>query len=98
MAPISVTLAPRDPPAAVVALAGEHDAYSAGRLDNELGVLLGEGRLVVLARRAAHVIDSATLGAIRRDRQRAGMSGLCCAHVLARHYYTQVHHLLDLTG
>jgi hypothetical protein len=48
MAPISVTLAPRDPPAAVVALVGEHDAYSAGRLEGELAVLLDEGRNVVV--------------------------------------------------
>ena len=40
MAPISVTLARRDPRAAVVALFGEHDPYSSQRLENELSVLL----------------------------------------------------------
>ncbi len=98
MAPISVTLAPRDPPAAVVALVGEHDAYSAGRLDNELGVLLDEGRRVVIDLRDAEFIDSTTLSAMLRARQRAEKSALGFALVLAGHDYTQVHHLLDLTG
>ena len=51
MAPISVTLARRDPPAAVVALVGEHDAYSAQRLENELNVLLNANQRVVVHRR-----------------------------------------------
>ena len=47
MAPISVTLAREDPAAAVVALVGEHDAYSSQRLENELAVLMEEGRRIV---------------------------------------------------
>jgi len=45
MAPIAVTLARRSPPAAVVTLVGEHDAYSAGQLESELTVLLDVGDL-----------------------------------------------------
>ena len=98
MAPISVTLAPRDPPAAVVALVGEHDAYSAGRLENELSVLLDEGRRVVVDLRDAEFIDSTTLSALLRARQRAEKAALGFTLVLAGHEYTQVHQLLDLTG
>jgi anti-anti-sigma factor len=98
MAPISVTLAPRDPPAAVVALVGEHDTYSAGRLENELGVLFNEGRRVVIDLRDTEFIDSTTLSVLLKARHRAEQSSLGFTLVLAKHDYTQVHRLLDLTG
>jgi anti-anti-sigma factor len=96
--PISVTLAPRDPPAAVVALAGEHDTYSADRLENELGVLLEEGRRIVVDLRDAEFIDSTTLSVLLRARNDAEEAGLGFTVVLPEEPYTQVHHLLELTG
>jgi anti-anti-sigma factor len=98
MAPISVTLAPRDPPAAVVALVGEHDAYSAGRLEGELGVLLDEGRRVVVDLRDTEFIDSTMLAALLTARRDAEQAGLGFTIVLPRRNYTQVNQLLDLTG
>jgi anti-anti-sigma factor len=98
MAPISVTLAPRDPPAAVVALVGEHDAYSAGRLEGELGVLLDEGRRVVVDLRDTEFIDSTTLAALLAARRDAEQARLGFTVVLPQRSYTQVHQLLDLTG
>jgi anti-anti-sigma factor len=98
MAPISVTLAPRDPPAAVVALVGEHDAYSAGRLEGELGVLLDEGRRVVVDLRDTEFIDSTTLAALLTARRDAQQARLGFTIVLPRRSYTQVNQLLDLTG
>jgi anti-anti-sigma factor len=98
MAPISVTLAPRDPPAAVVALVGEHDAYSAGRLEGELGVLLDEGRRVVVDLRDTEFIDSTTLAALLAARREAEQASLGFTIVLPRRNYTQVNQLLDLTG
>jgi anti-anti-sigma factor len=98
MAPISVTLAPRDPPAAVVALVGEHDTYSAERLENEFGVLLDEGRRIVVDLRDTEFIDSTTLAVLLRARQRAERFALGFTLVLSKHVYTQVHQLLDLTG
>ena len=96
--PISVTLAPRDPPAAVVALAGEHDPYSADRLESELGVLLDEGRRVVVDLHDAEFIDSTTLSVLLRARHAAESAGLGFTVVLAEPEYTQVHQLLDITG
>jgi anti-anti-sigma factor len=96
--PISVTLAPRDPPAAVVALAGEHDPYSADRLETELRVLLEEGRRIVVDLRDAEFIDSTTLSVLLRARQDAEKAGLGFTVVLADRDYTQVHRLLELTG
>lgn len=98
MAPISVTLAPRDPPAAVVALVGEHDAYSAGRLEGELAVLLDEGRGIVVDLRDAEFVDSRTLAALLTARRDAERLGLGFTLVLPRREYTQVTRLLDLTG
>jgi anti-sigma B factor antagonist len=98
MAPISVTLAPRDPPAAVVALVGEHDAYSAARLENELGVLLDEARGIVVDLRDTEFMDSTTLGALLAARRQAEESRLGFTLVLPQRNYTQVHQLLDLTG
>jgi anti-sigma B factor antagonist len=98
MAPISVTLARRDPPAAVVALPGEHDAYSSRRLENELAVLLDEGHLIVVDLRDTSFIDSTTLSALLTGRQKAERSGLGFALVLPEREYTQVHQILELTG
>jgi anti-anti-sigma factor len=98
MAPISVTLAPRDPPAAVVALVGEHDTYSAPRLENELGVLLDEDRRIVVDLRDTEFIDSTTLAVLLGARKRAERSALGFALVLPQRTYTPVHQLLDLTG
>jgi anti-sigma B factor antagonist len=98
MAPISVTLAPRDPPAAVVALVGEHDAYSSQRLENELAMLLDEGRHVVIDLRDTGFVDSTTLGVLLAARHRAEESSLGFALVLTEGDYTQARHILDLTG
>jgi anti-anti-sigma factor len=98
MAPISVTLAKRDPPAAVVSLVGEHDTYSSTRLENELAVLLDERRRIVVDLRDASFIDSTTLSVLLTARHRAQTSALGFALVLHERDYTQVHHILDLTG
>jgi anti-sigma B factor antagonist len=98
MAPISVTLAGRDPPAAVVALVGEHDAYSAQRLENELAVLLEANQRVVIDLRDASFIDSTTLSVLLAARRRAEESSLGFALVLHDRHFTQVHQILELTG
>jgi anti-sigma B factor antagonist len=98
MAPISVTLAYRDPPAAVVTLVGEHDAYSSLRLENELTVLLDEDRRIVVDLQDTAFIDSTTLSVLLGARHRAEQSSLGFALVLPEHRYTQVNQILDLTG
>ena len=97
MAPISVTLARQGPPAAVVALVGEHDAYSSERLENEFGVLLEEGRGIVVDLRDTSFIDSTTLSVLLGARRRAEQSSLGFVLTLPDEH-TQVHHILDLTG
>jgi anti-anti-sigma factor len=97
MAPISVTLAPRDPPAAVVALVGEHDAYSAQRLESELSMLLDDRRSLVVDLRDTEFIDSTTLSVLLSSRRRAEESGLGFVLLLSDREYTHVNQLLDLT-
>jgi anti-sigma B factor antagonist len=98
MAPISVTLAPRDPPAAVVALVGEHDTYSASRLENELAALLEVGQRIVLDLRDTEFMDSTTLAVMLGARRQAEEQKLGFALVLPQRTYTQVHQLLELTN
>jgi len=98
MAPIAVTLARQKPPADVVALVGEHDAYSAQRLNNELTALLDEGRRIVVDLRETTFIDSTTLSVLLGARRRAEQSSLGFALVLPDQKYTQVNQILDLTG
>jgi anti-anti-sigma factor len=98
MAPISVTLARRAPAAAVVALVGEHDAYSSERLENELTVLLKEGQRIVIDLRDATFIDSTTLSVLLGARRRAEQSSLGFALLLPDREYTQINQILDLTG
>jgi anti-sigma B factor antagonist len=95
--PISVTLAPRDPPAAVVALVGEHDAYSSQRLENELGLLLDEGRRVVVDLRDTEFVDSTTLAVLLGARRQAEQAALGFTIVLPPREYTQVRQILELT-
>jgi anti-sigma B factor antagonist len=97
MAPISVTLARRDPAAAVVALVGEHDAYSAERLESELTALLDEGQRIVVDLRDTAFIDSTTLSVLLGARLHAEQSSLGFALLLPDRHYTQVHQILELT-
>jgi anti-anti-sigma factor len=97
MAPISVTLARRDPAAAVVALVGEHDPYSSQRLEHELAVLLDERISMVVDLRDASFIDSTTLGVLLGTRGRAERAGLGFVLVLPPEKQAQVNHILELT-
>jgi anti-anti-sigma factor len=98
MTPISVSLEQRDPPVGVVTLIGEHDAFSATRLENELAVLLDDGVGVVIDLRDASFIDSQTLSVLLAARHQAEEADLGFALVIADDRYTHVHRLLDITG
>jgi anti-anti-sigma factor len=81
-----------------VALVGEHDAYSADRLEGELAVLLEEGRNTVMDLRETDFIDSTMLATLLAGRRGAAGAGLGFTLVLPQRSYTQVNKLLDLTG
>src|SRR5947209_412677 len=98
MAPLSVTLDEHDPRAGVVSLVGEHDAYSAGRIENELAVLFESGLRVVVDLTEATFIDSQTLSVLLSARHRAEAKGLGFVLALPRDVHTQVHRILEMTG
>jgi anti-anti-sigma factor len=98
VAPISVSLERDDPPVGVVTLIGEHDAYSAERLENELAVLLASKLRVVVDLTEATFVDSQTLSVLLAARHDAEESSIGFVLVLPEGDYTQVHRLLEMTG
>jgi anti-anti-sigma factor len=82
----------------VVALVGEHDTYSAARLEGELGVLLDEALPVVVDLRDTEFIDSTTLSTLLAARRTAEQARLGFTFVLPARKYTEVSQLLELTG
>jgi anti-anti-sigma factor len=98
MAPISVTIDRRDPPVGVITLVGEHDAYSAGRIANEIDLLLESGMPVAVDLSDATFIDSQTLSALLSGRRHADVAQLGFTLVLPDTSYTQVHRILRMTG
>ena len=98
MAPISVTLDRVEPPIGIVTLIGEHDDYSAPRLENELGLLLDEGLGVVIDLTDATFVDSHVLSVLLTARHRAQKSRIGFTLALPTEPYTQVHRILEITG
>jgi anti-anti-sigma factor len=98
MAPISVTIDPQEPSVGTITLAGEHDAYSAGRIANEIETLLESGMAVVVDLTDATFVDSQTLSVLLSARHRAHAAHLGFTLVLPDGNYTQVHRILRMTG
>ena len=97
MAPIAVSLDRAEPNVGVVGLIGEHDAYSAHRLENELGVLVDSGVHVVVDLTEATFVDSQTLSVLLTARKRAQGRSLGFVLVVSADDYTQIHRILDMT-
>jgi anti-anti-sigma factor len=97
MAPISVTIE-REHPIGIVTLVGEHDAYSADRIANEIEVLLDGGIPVVVDLAEATFVDSQTLSALLSARHQADVANLGFTLVLPEDTFTQVHRILRMTG
>ena len=98
MAPISVRVERSDPPVGIVALSGEHDGYSAPRLETELALLLDSGTGIVVDLSDATFVDSQTLSVLLGARHQAEAHSLGFAVALPDRTYTQVHRILDMTG
>jgi anti-anti-sigma factor len=98
MAPLSVTLDREARPVATVSLVGEHDAYSAGRIENELALLLEAAHAIVIDLQDATFVDSQTLSVLLSARHQAEEGKLGFVLVLPPEPYTQVHRILEMTG
>ena len=98
MAPISVRIEREAPPVGIITLVGEHDAYSAGRIANEIDVLRESGMHVVVDLTEATFVDSQTLSALLSGRHQADSANLGFTLVLPDDTFTQVHRILRMTG
>ena len=97
MAPIAVSLDRAEPNVGVVSLIGEHDTYSARRLENELGMLVDSAAHVVVDLTDATFVDSQTLSVLLTAQKTADLKSLGFVLVVSRDDYTQVHRILDMT-
>jgi anti-sigma B factor antagonist len=84
--------------AAVVALRGEHEAYTADKLARQLNALLAEGVPVVVDLREATFIDSTVVGVLLAGRRRAEDAGLRLVLALGPNTGWPVLRLLEVTG
>jgi anti-anti-sigma factor len=87
-----------EPGVAIVALAGEHETYTAEKLRAELHELLDEGRGVVVDLTETTFLDSAVVGVILEARGRATDRAAKFALVMDDNTGPAVHRLFDLTG
>jgi anti-anti-sigma factor len=82
----------------VVELKGEHEAYTASKLERELSNLLDEGFGIVVDLSRASFIDSKTAGLLLAAHRRARANGTDFRVLLGHETGWPVRRLLDLTG
>jgi len=93
--PISVNV---EQDRAVVALSGEHEAYTAEKLARQLAALLTEDVDVVVDLRQATFIDSTVVGVLIAAHRRAQDSGLDFVLRVGDETGWPVRRLLEVTG
>jgi anti-anti-sigma factor len=93
--PISISVA-RD--RAVVALSGEHEAYTADKLARHLAALLTEGVGVSVDLRRATFIDSTVIGVLTAAHRRAQAAELDFVLLIGDETGWPVRRLLEVTG
>jgi anti-anti-sigma factor len=81
-----------------VELKGEHEAYTAAKLERQLDNLLEEGFGIVVDLRQASFIDSETAGLLLAAHRRAESKGTEFRVVLGDETGWAVRSLLDITG
>ena len=97
MAPqtISVTV---DQDHAVVALRGEHEAYSADKLGRQLSGLIDEGISVSVDLRHTTFLDSTVVGMLIAARRQASERGVSFSLLLGQETGWPVRRILEITG
>ena len=83
---------------AVVALSGEHEAYTAEKLARQLSALLEEGVGVAVDLRHATFIDSTVVGVLIAAHRRANEAGLDFVLLVGDGTGWPVQRLLEVTG
>ena len=83
---------------AVVALNGEHEAYTADKLAKNLAGLIAEGVPVTVDLRHTDFIDSTVVGVLLGAERRAAEAGLDFHLVIGDATGWPVHRMLEVTG
>lgn len=98
MAPIAVTTDLVDPRVAIVELTGEHDGFTADRIEQELARLHDAGLPIVVDLLRASFVDSSTLSALLTAKRHAEEASLGFALALDGESSHQVHRIFFTTG
>jgi len=83
---------------AVIALNGEHEAYTADKLARNLSALVAEGVPITVDLRNAAFIDSTVVGVLLGAHRRAAADGLEFVLLLGSDTGWPVRRLLEITG
>ena len=94
----AVHLDTSEPGVAIVALEGEHELYSALKLQRRLEALIGEGLALVVDLSRATFLDSSIVSVLLRARDRARRSGTRYAIVLDESSGWSVRRTFEITG
>jgi anti-anti-sigma factor len=92
---ISVTL---EQDRAVIALVGEHEAYTADKLARTIAALVDEGAAIAIDLRHASFIDSTVVGVLLASRRRAAARGLSFVLLMGEQTGWPVKRVLEVTG
>ncbi|MDX6542652.1 MAG: hypothetical protein QOK32_255 [Gaiellaceae bacterium] len=98
MGVIAVTTARSDPAVAILELSGEHDGFTARRIETELAQLHDAGLPVVVDLLGASFVDSSTLSTLLAAQRHAEEGSLGFVLVLDGAMGRQVHRIFETTG
>jgi anti-sigma B factor antagonist len=87
-----------EPGVAIVVLEGEHELFTAPKLQRRLEALIGEGLTVVVDLTQAVFLDSSVVAVLLRARERAGEARTPFAIVLDNSTGEPVRRMFEITG
>jgi anti-anti-sigma factor len=83
---------------AVIALVGEHEAYTADKLARTIAALVDEGASIAVDLRHATFIDSTVVGVLLASRRRAAAHDLSFVLLMGEQTGWPVTRVLEVTG
>jgi anti-anti-sigma factor len=94
----TVTLDTSEPGVAIVMLSGEHELFSASKLQGQLDALIGEGLTVVVDLSRATFLDSSIVSVLLLTREHAANAGTAYSIVLDDTTGDPVRRMFEITG
>jgi anti-sigma B factor antagonist len=87
-----------EPGVAIVVLEGEHELFSAPKLQRQVEGLIGEGLSIVIDLTEATFLDSSVVAVLLRGRERADEAGVAFSIVLDDSTGEPVRRMFEITG